>query len=141
MQILLSKNLRRLSKLYNRTISRELPVLQPEYFIEIIIFLSSRHETVTQKELADYLQVDKSRVAIMVDELTRQLYVFTELNPKDRREHFVFLTEQGSLLVPLILSAINKVNALISKELNEDSLDYFYATLIKMEQNLTQTPA
>ena len=141
MQILLSKNLRRLSKLYNRTISRELPVLQPEYFIEIIIFLSSRHETVTQKELADYLQVDKSRVAIMVDELTRQLYVFTERNPKDRREHFVFLTEQGSLLVPLILSAINKVNALISKELNEDSLDYFYATLIKMEQNLTQTPA
>ena len=141
MQILLSKNLRRLSKLYNRTISRELPVLQPEYFIEIIIFLSSRHETVTQKELADYLQVDKSRVAIMVDELTRQLYVFTELNPKDRREHFVFLTEQGSLLVPLILSAINKVNALISKELNVDSLDYFYATLIKMEQNLTQTPA
>jgi len=141
MQILLSKNLRRLSKLYNRTISRELPVLQPEYFIEIIIFLSSRHETVTQKELADYLQVDKSRVAIMVDELTRQLYVFTERNPKDRREHFVFLTEQGSLLVPLILSAINKVNALISKELNVDSLDYFYATLIKMEQNLTQTPA
>lgn len=141
MQLLLSKNLRRLSRLYTRTIARELPVFQPEYFIEILLFLSSRTSPATQKELADFLQVDKSRVVIMIDELTRQEYVFTERNPKDRREHFVFLTDQGDLLVPIIRGAIDKVDAVLYKELNKDLLNCFHSTLLKMEQNLTQTPS
>jgi DNA-binding MarR family transcriptional regulator len=140
MQLLLSKNLRRLSRLYTRTIARELPVFQPEYFADILLFLSSRTNPATQKELADYLQVDKSRMVIMIEELTRQEYVFIERNPKDRREHFVFLTEQGELLVPIIRSAIDKVDAVLYKELNKDLLNCFHSTLLKMEQNLTQNP-
>ncbi|QEM06453.1 winged helix-turn-helix transcriptional regulator [Mucilaginibacter rubeus] len=139
MQLLLSKNLRRLSRLYTRTIARELPVFQSEYFIEILMFLASRTSPATQKELADYLQVDKSRMVIMVDELTRQEYVFTEINPRDRREHFVFLTEHGNLLVPIIRSAIDKVDTVLYKELNKELLDCFHAILVKMEQNLNQT--
>ena len=139
MQLLLSKNLRRLSRLYTRTIARELPVFQPEYFIDILLFLSSRTSPATQKELADYLQVDKSRMVTMIDELTRQQYVFTERNPRDRREHFVFLTEQGSLLVPIIKEAIDKVDTVLYRELNKELLDCFHAILVKMEQNLNQT--
>ena len=139
MQLLLSKNLRRLSRLYTRTIARELPVFQPEYFIDILLFLSSRASPATQKELADYLQVDKSRMVTMIDELTRQQYVFTERNPRDRREHFVFLTEQGSLLVPIIKEAIDKVDTVLYRELNKELLDCFHAILVKMEQNLNQT--
>lgn len=139
MQLLLSKNLRRLSTLYTRTITRELPVFQPKYFIDILLFLSSRTSPATQKELADFLQVDKSRVVIMIDELTRQEYIFTQRNPKDRREHFVFLTGQGNLLVPIIRSAIYKVDAVLYKEFNKDLLNCFHSTLLKMEQNLIQT--
>jgi DNA-binding MarR family transcriptional regulator len=139
MQLLFSKRLRRFSRLYTRVIVRELPELPNECFIEVLQILSDTANAITQKELADILQVDKSRIATMVDDLISLGYIFTEKNPVDRRAHFVFLTEKGSAFIPVVKTVISKVNSMLCHELNPELLDTFNSTLSKMEQNLNQS--
>lgn len=134
--ILLSKELRRLSKLYTKAIAKELPVPHTEYLAELMLILSTREQGITQKELTKYMQVDKSRMVVMIEELNKLEYVFIEKNPADRREHFVYLTEQGQQLVPGIQKAIDKVNQQIRRKLDPAGLRQFYVTISQMEQNL-----
>lgn len=138
--ILLSKELRRLSKLYIKAIAKELPEPHTEYLAELMLILSARKEAVTQKELTEYMQIDKSRIVMIIEELKKLGYIFIERNPADRREHFVFLTDQGKKLVPTIKQAINKVNQLIRQQLEPAHLDHFYAMMQQMELNLTDKP-
>jgi len=137
MQFLLSKSLRRLSRLYSRSIAKELPDLQIEYKLDVILLLASKKEHITQKEMAKILQIDKSRMAIIVGGLNQSNYIYTERNPADRREHFVFLTDKGKEIVPVIQAGIERVNDQINKQLDKQHLDYFYYTLLQMELNLT----
>jgi DNA-binding MarR family transcriptional regulator len=138
MQHLLSKNLRRLSRLYNKTISKELPNFDSEYYAEILLIVSSNQQPTAQKTLVEHLHLDKSRVAILIDHLNKDQYTYTERNPADRREHFIYLTDKGKRLMPIIQQAIDKVNTSINKHLSEQNLNCFYATLLQMEQNLTE---
>ena len=138
MQHLLSKNLRRLTRLYDSLILKELPNIGSEYCAEILLLVSSNQQPIAQKALAEHLHLDKSRVAMLIDHLNKEEYTYTERNPVDRREHFVYLTDSEKLLIPVIQQAINKVNTLVSKQLGEQGLSSFYATLQQMEQNLTK---
>jgi len=74
----------------------------------------------------------------LIDRLNNEQYIYTERNPADRREHFVYLTDKGKLLMPIIQQAIDKVNTSINKHLSEQNLNSFYATLHQMEQNLME---
>jgi len=138
MQHLLSNNLRRLSRLYNKTISKELPNFDSEYYAEILLIISSNQEPTAQKTLVEHLHLDKSRVAILIDHLNKDQYTYTERNPADRREHFIYLTDKGKRLIPGIQRAIDNVNTCINKHLSEQNLNCFYATLLQIEQNLAQ---
>jgi DNA-binding MarR family transcriptional regulator len=136
MQFLLSKSLRRLSKLYSRAIVKVLPDLQLEHYAEIILILASTDRTLTQKELAELIQVDKSRVAVLIEGMTRNGFVYTEQNSADRRAHFVYLTDKGKDSVPKIQEAIEQVNSMINQRMDKTQLDHFYATLFQMQSNL-----
>ncbi|OCX51962.1 hypothetical protein BEL04_18360 [Mucilaginibacter sp. PPCGB 2223] len=137
MNLLLSRTLRRLSKLYNKRILQELPDIDSEYSTELLLHISLNNHPTAQKHLAEYLHIDKSRVAILIDSLNQANYIYTERNPADRREHFVYLTDKGKQLLPAIHRAIDKVNASIKYQLSEQSLDNFYDTLLQLETNLS----
>lgn len=141
MQILLSKSLRRLSRLYSRAIVKVLPDLQLEHYAEIILLLAATDHTPTHKELAELLQVDKSRIAVVIDGMTRDGFVYTERNIADRRAHLVCLTCKGKDSVPKIKEAMEQVNKLINRQLGKTQLDDFYATLSKMQSNLFEIDA
>ncbi len=138
MQFLLSKSLRRLSRLYSRAIVKVLPELRLEHYAEIILILASSDRKLTQKELAELLQVDKSRIAVLIDGMTRNGFIYTEQNSADRRAHFVNLTNKGKGSVPKIQEAIDEVNRMINQRLDKTHLDHFYATLSQMQSNLVE---
>jgi DNA-binding MarR family transcriptional regulator len=136
MQILLSKSLRRLSRLYSRAIVKVLPDLRLEHYAEIILLLASTQHTPTHKELAELFQVDKSRIAVLIEGMTKNGFVYTEQNVADRRAHFIYLTNRGKESVPKIQEAIEQVNHMINKQVDKTHLDHFYETLFKMQSNL-----
>ena len=136
MQFLLSKSLRRLSRLYGQALIKVMPELHLEHDADILLLLASSSEVHTQKEICETLQFDKSRVAILIEGLKQKGLIYTERNPADRRSHFVFLTGKGKDIVPEIQEAIDKVNCMINQQLDKTHLDYFYATLFQMQSNL-----
>lgn len=135
--LLQSKELRRLNKLYMKLIARELPEPHTEYMAEMILILAYRQGSVTQKELSICMQVDKSRMVMMVEELNKLNYLFVERNPSDRREHFINLTDQGKKLVPVIEKAIKQVDDIAHRHLAESTIRHFKNTIRQIEQNLT----
>jgi DNA-binding MarR family transcriptional regulator len=140
MQFPLSKRLLHWGKLYNKLIARELPEIQSDDDIIMLSILFSNKDKITQKELAELLSVDKSRISIMVFSLVERGYVYIERNQADRREHHVSLTAEGTALIPAIQKAIDKVNQQIIKNLDEHSLLSFYHVLAQMEDNLSASP-
>ncbi|MEO6520628.1 MAG: MarR family transcriptional regulator [Mucilaginibacter sp.] len=136
MQFLLSRKLQRLTRLYHAVIARELPDFNSENYGEIILILFSQEVPLTNKELSEHLQLDKSRVAVLTDYLAKHEYIYTEVNREDRREHFVYLTEKGKLVAPVIQAAVQKVNGILHEEVEQHHLVSFYMTLKQMERNL-----
>lgn len=138
MQFLLSKSLSRLSRLYSRAITKALPELKFEHRAEILLIIAYTNRRLTQKELAELYQADKSRIAVLIEGMTRDGLVYTEQNRADRRAHFVLLTDKGEEIIPKIQQAIEQVNCMINQQLDKTHLDYFYATLFKMQSNLVE---
>jgi MarR family transcriptional regulator for hemolysin len=137
MQFLLSKKLLHIGKLYNKLIVKELPEIQSDYDIVILSVLFSNRDKVTQQDIAQILNVDKSHIAALIYSLVQREYLCLERNPLDRREHHVSLSEKGRLLIPQIQQAIDKVNDQLNLKLDRSSLLSFYAVLMQMETNLS----
>lgn len=136
MKFLLSKGLRRVSRLYNRTLNQLLPELQSENEADILLTLATESGNCTQKQLTAMLQVDKSRVAVLVSSLCQRGLIYTEADGDDRRSQLLFLTPQGEALLPRIQQAITEVNTLAARELNETQLEQFETILARMQANL-----
>jgi DNA-binding MarR family transcriptional regulator len=114
-----------------------MPELHLENDADILLLLASSSARPTQKEISEILQFDKSRVAILIEGLKQNGLIYTERNHADRREHFVFLTDQGIATLPKIQKAIDQVNVKMSRELNDETLACFYKTLFQIQNNLT----
>jgi DNA-binding MarR family transcriptional regulator len=136
MKFLLSRKLQRLTRLYHLIIAKELPGFISENFGELILILYSFDKPLTNKDLTIHLQLDKSRVAVLTDQLTQLGYIFIQVNPDDRREHFVHLTEKGKQAAPIIQQAIKKVDGVLHGQLEQQQVISFYKTLQQMEHNL-----
>jgi DNA-binding MarR family transcriptional regulator len=136
MQFLLSKSLRRLSRLYGQALINAIPELHLENDADILLLLASSTARPTQKEISEILQIDKSRVAILIEGLKHKGLIYTERNHADRREHFVFLTDKGITILPKIQQAIDQVNVTMSRELKDETLACFYKTLLQIQNNL-----
>ena len=133
---LLSKDLRRLNHLYLRLIAKELPEPLTEYMAEIIILLAKSQEKVTQKKLSAVMQVDESRMVMMIKKLSRLDYIWVEQNRLDHREHLLQLTDLGKGLVCLIENAVEQVNKVAHQHLGSSSIAQFHNTIRQIEQNL-----
>ncbi|WP_432327767.1 MarR family winged helix-turn-helix transcriptional regulator [Mucilaginibacter sp. P25] len=136
MQLMISKQLRKLKNRYAQSVLKEIPGKPGEYLIDIITILSSATQPQTQKMIAELLELDKSRIAVIIDALNTKGYTYTSLNPADRREHFVFLTKKGQAMQPLVQAAIDKVNETLYKGMTTDQILQFEGLLVRLNNNL-----
>lgn len=67
--------------------------LTPEMW-NILIYLYEE-ESVFQGDLCDAVFLDKSSMTRLLDNMERDRLVYRQINPKDRRSKYVFLTERG----------------------------------------------
>ncbi|MFC4271416.1 MarR family transcriptional regulator [Sneathiella chungangensis] len=66
-----------------------------------------RREGITQTELAEYLELDKSTVGRLIDRLVQRGFVVRRKDPKDRRVFRIFFAESAQP----ILSELEQVGA------------------------------
>lgn len=87
----------------------------------IILFHIDLNEEITQQQLADHLQKDKSIIMRQIKILTEKEYVTRFWNKQDKREKNLVLTKSGHEILALIKSlAVNVSKELLSGVSDED---------------------
>ncbi|MES2265619.1 MAG: MarR family winged helix-turn-helix transcriptional regulator [Bacteroidota bacterium] len=136
MTVLVSRSLRRLSRKYILCLARSLPLITSDWVAEILLVLHGSSGSVSQKQLSGQLEIDESRIVTMIRELTILQLIEVAINPEDRREHMLTLTNKGQQMVVKIREAIDMVNHHLSQGLSTEQLHSFFEVIQRMEGNL-----
>ncbi|MCE1189949.1 MAG: MarR family transcriptional regulator [Ignavibacteria bacterium] len=75
------------------------------------------NESINNKEIAERMNLSASRLTRIIDGLVEKQYVTREIEPNDRRNMRVFLTEKGKEFVDLINSAYVNIHAQILSDI------------------------
>jgi len=90
----------------------------------------------TQKGLTEILGKDKSLIVKIIDRLSDKGFVERQINPHDRREHFLAPTEKAKQVVPHLLKEFEHMNKSASKGISKHDMEIFENVLLKMRENL-----
>ena len=138
---LISQRLKKINHLYTKMISRELSPFELDHHFEVLLALAAQEKPVTQNKLAELLQIDKSRTAVIVFELEKRGLVQININPGDRRQHYVSLSASAVNSLPHIEISIEKVNQLAGAGIERQKLLTFFEVSEMIQQNLVKKVA
>ncbi|MFC5283796.1 MarR family winged helix-turn-helix transcriptional regulator [Pedobacter alpinus] len=113
-------------------VTQHIPLERYHY---VLVLILENNQTLTQKDLANYLLVDKSFMVNMIDYLTKNGFVFRETDKEDRRKHLIKLTQKAFDYIPEINKAIKEINDLALNGISETQRIIFTEVLEKIEQN------
>ncbi len=113
---------------------QEIPIERYHY---VLLIIDENNETLTQKALADILQVDKSFMVTMIDYLTENGLVYRETNTDDRRQQVIKLKPAARKLIPDISNSISVLNKEAFKSLSESKIQTFLEVIETIQTNLS----
>lgn len=128
-----------LSKKYVSAFTVLLKNLAIERYQYVLVLIEEKKETLTQKAIANLLNLDKSYMVSIIDYLSDKGYVFREKSMEDRRKQIIRLTDKARHDLPLIKNAFNLINTQSFKGLSEEQIESFYNTIRMMEENLNDS--
>lgn len=132
-----------LAKAYVGAISKKLEDLPLDRYFYFIAFIGEREneEKVTQQTICEALNIDKASMVRVIDELIGKGLVKKDVNPADRREHLLNLTEKAREMVPDIQSAIKEVNEKAFQGFTNQEIEAFYHSLYTICNNISAMPS
>jgi len=133
---MIAKDLRRLSKLYVKFLAQQLPPPHTEYMVEAMLFLGLSEQKVPQKQLAEFMVVDKRSLVAMLDDLIKLHYVTIEKDPGTLKDHLFSLTSSGEALLPQIIEAVKTTDDMLRGNIDKEKYKSFFLLITEMEQNL-----
>lgn len=110
----------------NQTCFGQMPLL--EFVME--------HESCTQKEIADHLQISSPAVAGSVKRLERDGMVERVADPNDLRCNRLTITEEGKCYVKTLQNSFDGVDALAFRGFKEEECEALFDYLQRLTANL-----
>jgi len=117
-------------------LTKELSAFQLDHHFEALLMLAIQDRPVTQNQLAELLQVDKSRVVSIIAYLEQRNLITIEKNPADRREHYIHLSPDAVSSIPHIERSVEKINELAEFGIEHEKLATFFEVSELIQQNL-----
>jgi len=137
----LGMQLTQLSKLYYGVVANKLNDIDIDRYYYSMILIKEGDGKITQKELSEKICLDKVFVVKILDYLSAKDMVRRQVNEKDRRAHFIKLTEKGEKVIPEIVKVYNETNASALKGLSIEEQEIYFNVLGKIKKNLQSMPA
>jgi MarR family transcriptional regulator, lower aerobic nicotinate degradation pathway regulator len=106
--------------------------LTPKQF-SLLAFLW-KQDGLSQVELSDQCQIDRTTIGGLIDRLQKQGYVRREPNPEDRRAFQIHLTDQGRALEEELLSIAGKVTDTFTAGLSPEETETLRRLLKKLRR-------
>lgn len=98
--------------------------------------LRNQNRDVCQKELEQEMNLKKASITGSLDSLEEKGLIVRKTSDEDKRKKFVILTDEILDKKKEIENRINKVDEKITKGINDEELETFFAILDKMKKNL-----
>lgn len=132
----LTFNINHVSHLFIRKVNRELAKsgssLQIEQFPILFLVSHSTEESLSQQDIANFLQKDKSGIQRSLRTLERDGYIRITPDSQDRRKNIIQLTPAGKLTIDKISEMASKLNDEIEEYLTPEETTMLLATLKKI---------
>lgn len=103
----------------------------------VLAFLNSRDSIATQKEIEDFLEVSHPTVVGIVSRMEQNGHVTTWMDPENRRNKMVQLTEQARMIGTDMDSMINAQEEIILKGLTPEQIEELKNMLLVIYKNLS----
>lgn len=132
----ISRKLNYLGRAYLSLLAKQVEYLGISRYYYALSYICYHDGELTQNALAKVLGKDKSIIVNIIDTLTGQGFVYREVNPADRREHLLKVTDKAKKIVPRIVEAFEIINKSITEEISEQEMEIFNIVLTKMENNI-----
>lgn len=129
-----------LSKLYYSVLSKSLEDLDVERYYSILFFLNENNGC-NQQCICNNLAVDKTAMVKVIDYLIKVGFVDRNVNPDDRREHFIVLTKKGLKQTAEIVKAFQDIDKEIFSSIPKEEQAIFNNVMCKLSSKLKQLPA
>lgn len=99
----------------------------------IILFLAC-HKGTNQESISEYLMLDKGTIAKAVARLEELGYIRREVNPNNKREKNIYMTQKGEEIVDQIKNSLNEWGDYVLKNLSDEEKEKFIELADKAAQ-------
>lgn len=100
-----------------------------------ILRLLGIKDGINQKNIREYLHLDKGTIAKTIRPLIHKGYVTRKTNPKDRRAYQIFLTRKGHKILPDVKDAVNRWMDALTAGFTEEEKRTAYTLVSRMSEN------
>jgi len=128
-----------LSKLYFSVLSKNLEELDVERYYSVLYFLFENNGC-NQQYICNNLAIDKTAMVKIIDYLIKSGFVDRNVNPDDRREHFIVLTKKGLKQTEQIVNSFNAMDEEMFSVVTKEEKELFISVLEKMTEHLGKLP-
>lgn len=128
------------SKYYYGVLSKSLENIDAERYYSVLYFLKDNNGC-NQQHICNHLAIDKTAMVKVIDYLIKVGLVDRNVNPKDRREHFIVLTKKGIKQTEDIVEAFKTTDANIFSNISKDDYAVFTKVLCQLTSNVKELPS
>ncbi|RYC71325.1 MULTISPECIES: MarR family winged helix-turn-helix transcriptional regulator [Spirosoma] len=116
----------------NRELARLGFTIQIEQFPVLFVVYFAGEELLSQQEIANFLQKDKSGIQRSVRTLERDGYLRVVPDSDDRRKNMIRLTPAGKMVIEQALKTTETIDHEVMSQLTADERDSFLKTVMKI---------
>lgn len=107
------------SKRYFESKIKKFNLTYPQYGLLLVLFNESR---CSQIFLSKKLETDRTSIMVICDSLEKKKFIKREINPKNRRENIISITELGKKSFLLAREEMHEVLDFLNKGLNKSEI-------------------
>lgn len=128
-----------LSKVYYGVLNKTLEHLDIDKYYTVLFFLKD-HNGCKQQFLCNNLSIDKTAMVKIIDYLIKNGIVDRNVNPHDRREHFIVLTKKGTKYTEEIEQAFEVMDHKMFEGISKEDRYKFENVLNILMTNIQKMP-
>lgn len=128
------------SKHYYSVLSKHLESIDIERYYAVLYFIY-KNRNCKQQEISNSLGIDKSAMVKVIDYLIKTGFVDRNINPNDRREHFIVFTKKGLRQTEVIVNSFDEIDKEMFSEIKENDKEIFLEVLAHLTTHLSSLPA
>lgn len=129
-----------LSKLYYGVVSKKLENLDIDKYYTVLYFLKFNNGC-KQQYMCNNLSIDKTAMVKIIDYLIKSGIIDRNVNPDDRREHFIILTKKGIRHADAVEAAFNGLDEKMFESVTKEEKQIFEKVLDKLMSSIVKLPA